>query len=80
MKSEMDSVLRWCTADSMKFNISAFLSRKPNIFTFVLCQSSITRTDSIKDLPVFLDSKLHFHTHTHRLIPCLFLQCINLKV
>jgi hypothetical protein len=51
-------------------------SRKTNtlIYNYKLCQSSITRTDSIKDLGVFIDSKLRFHNH----VDYIFSQCIKL--
>jgi hypothetical protein len=38
------------------------------IYDYKLCQSSIIRTDSIKDLSVFIDSKLHFHYHVNYII------------
>jgi hypothetical protein len=44
------------------------------IYDYNLCQSSITRTDSIKDLGVFIDSKLRFHNH----VDYIFSQCIKL--
>jgi hypothetical protein len=34
---------------------------------YKLCQCSITRTDSIKDLGVFIDIKLHFHNHVNHI-------------
>jgi hypothetical protein len=37
-------------------------------------QHNTTRTDSIKDLGVFIDSKLHFHNH----VDYIFSQCIKL--
>jgi hypothetical protein len=40
----------------------------------MLLTSSITHTDSIKDLEVFTDSKLRFHNHADYI----FLQCIKL--
>jgi hypothetical protein len=64
----------------MKLNISKTkiisFSRKTNllIYDYKLCQSSITRTDSITDLGIFLDSKLHFHTHVNHVFSC----CIKL--
>jgi hypothetical protein len=53
----------------MKLNISKTrvisFSRKTTtlFFQYKLCHSFITRTDSIKDLGVFIDSELHFHNH-----------------
>jgi hypothetical protein len=64
LQSDIDSVQGWCTANLMKLNINKTRvissSRKTNtlICDYQLCQSSITRTDSIKDLGVFIDSKL----------------------
>jgi hypothetical protein len=65
----------------MKLNVSKTrvisFSRKTNrilIFHYKLCHSYITRTDSIKDLGVFIDSKLHFHNHADYI----FSQCIKL--
>jgi hypothetical protein len=64
LHSDIDSVQGWCTANFMKLNISKTrvisFSRKANtlIYDYKLCQSSITRTDSIKDLGVFIDSKI----------------------
>jgi hypothetical protein len=64
----------------MKLNINKTsvisFSRKANtlIFNYKLCHSSITRTNSIKNVGVFIDSKLHFHNHADYL----FSQCIKL--
>jgi hypothetical protein len=64
----------------MKLNISKTkvisFSRKTNvpIYDYKLCQSPITRTDSIKDLGVFIDVKLHFHDHVNYV----FSRCIKL--
>jgi hypothetical protein len=62
----------------MKLNISQTkiitFSRKTNtlIYDYKLCQSSLTRTDYIKDLEIFLDSKLQFHDHVnHVFSPCI---------
>jgi hypothetical protein len=58
-------------ANCMKLNISKTkvisFSRKTNvlIYGYKLCQSSITRIDSIKNLGVFIDAKLHFHDHVN---------------
>jgi hypothetical protein len=70
----------WCTANFMKLNISKTrvisFSRKTItlIFHYKLCHSSITRTDSLKYLGVFIDSKLHFRNH----VDYIFSQCIKL--
>jgi hypothetical protein len=80
LKSGIDSVQGWCSANFMKLNISITrvisFSRKTNtlIYDYKLCQSSFTRTDSIKDLGVFVDSKLRFHNH----VDYIFSQCIKL--
>jgi hypothetical protein len=80
LQSDIDFVQGWCTANFMKLNINKtrviFFSRKTNtlIYDYKLCQSSITRTNSIKDLGVFIDSKLRFHDY----VDCIFSQCIKL--
>jgi hypothetical protein len=80
LQSDSYSVQGWCTANFMKLNISKTrvisFSRKTNTLTYdyKLCQSSITRTDSIKDLGVFIDSKLQFHSY----VDYSFLQCIKI--
>jgi hypothetical protein len=57
----------------MKLNITKTIvisfSRKTNVlkYDYKLCQSSITRTDSIKDLGVYNDAKLHFHGHVNHI-------------
>jgi hypothetical protein len=64
----------------MKLNISKTrvmsFSSKTNalIYDYKRCQSSIARTDSIKDLGVCIDNKLHFHDQ----INYTFSQCIKL--
>jgi hypothetical protein len=64
----------------MKLNISKtnviYFSRKTNvlIYDYKLCQSSVTWTNSIKDLGVFIDAKLHFHGHVNYIFP----HCIKL--
>jgi hypothetical protein len=42
-------------------------SRKTNslIYDYKLCQSSITRSHSSKDLGVYIDNKLYFHDHVN---------------
>jgi hypothetical protein len=72
----------WCTANRMKLNISKtkviYFLRKTNlvIYDYKLCQSSIIRTDSIKDLGIFTDTKLHIHNHVNHI----FSHCIKLPV
>ncbi|PNF36305.1 hypothetical protein B7P43_G05293 [Cryptotermes secundus] len=57
----------------MKLNISKTkvisFSRKTKalIYDYKLCQLSIARTDSIKDLGVFIDAKLYFHDQVDRI-------------
>jgi hypothetical protein len=56
LRSGIDSVQCWCTANFMKLNISktsaVYFSRKNYtlVYHYKLCQSSITHTDSVKDL------------------------------
>jgi hypothetical protein len=70
----INSVQGWCTANYRILNISKTkvisFSRKTNvlIYDYKLCQSSI------KDLGIFLDSKLHFHNHVNHI----FSRCIKL--
>ncbi|PNF34240.1 hypothetical protein B7P43_G17496 [Cryptotermes secundus] len=51
-------------------------SRKTNylIYEYKLLHFTITRTYSVKDLGVYLDSKLHFHDHVN----FVFSQCIKM--
>jgi hypothetical protein len=80
LQSNIDFVQGWCTANFMKLNISKTrvisTSRKTNtfIYDYKFCQSSVTRTDSIKGLGVFIDSNLRFHNH----VDYLFSECIKL--
>jgi hypothetical protein len=69
LQLDTDSIQRWCTANVMKLNISKTraitFSRTTNtlLLKYKLGASYITRTDFIKDLGVFIDSKLYFHLH-----------------
>jgi hypothetical protein len=80
LQSDINSIQGWCIANCIKLNISKTkiitFSRKTNtlIYDYKLCQSSLIRTDSIKDLGIFLDSKLQFHDHVNHV----FSHCINL--
>ncbi|PNF27531.1 hypothetical protein B7P43_G02896 [Cryptotermes secundus] len=64
----------------MKLNIAktrvVSYTRKTNFlsYEYQLCHAIITRTSSIKDLGVFFDSKLHFHTHVNYI----FSECIQI--
>ncbi|PNF36354.1 hypothetical protein B7P43_G00527 [Cryptotermes secundus] len=55
----------------MKLNIAktrvVSYTRKTDFlsYDYQLCHAIITRISSIKDLGVFFDSKLHFHTHVN---------------
>jgi hypothetical protein len=59
----------------IKIRVISF-STKTNvlIYDFRICQSSVTRTDFVRDLGVFIDAKLHFHDH----INYIFSHCIKL--
>jgi hypothetical protein len=35
------------------------------IYDYEICKASITRTNSIKDLGMFIDTKFHFHNHVN---------------
>ncbi|PNF39610.1 hypothetical protein B7P43_G10540 [Cryptotermes secundus] len=64
----------------MKLNIAktrvVSYTRNTNFlsYEYQLCHAIITRTSSIKDLGVFFDSKLHFHTHVNYI----FSECLKL--
>jgi hypothetical protein len=81
LQFDTDSVQGWCTANFMKLDISKTrvitFPRKTNIiliYDYKLCQFSVVHTDSIKDLGVFIDSKLHFQnmltTHFLSVLSC----------
>jgi hypothetical protein len=57
-------------------NQSRFFCRKTNChgFDYELSESSVTRTDCIRDLGVLIDTKLHFHQQVDNI----FSQAINL--
>jgi hypothetical protein len=80
LQYDTNSIQGWCNANYMKFNTSetkvTSFSRKTNIliYHYKLRLSSVPRTDSIKDLRMFLDSKLHFHNHVN----LIFSRCIKL--
>jgi hypothetical protein len=68
-QSDINSIQGWCIANYIKLNISKTnvipTSIKTNVlnYDYKLCQSCINRTDSIKDLGLYIDNKLHFHDH-----------------
>jgi hypothetical protein len=70
-RTSTSSAQGWCTSNCMKLDIGKTgvisFSRKTNalIYDYKLCQSSITRSHSIKDLGVYTDNKLHFHGHVN---------------
>jgi hypothetical protein len=80
LQSDINSVNDWCTANTMRLNAAktrvVSYTRKTNFlsYKYQLCHNTITRTSSIKDLGVFFDSKLHFHSHVDNL----FSECIKL--
>jgi hypothetical protein len=51
-------------------------SRTTNVLScqYLLCHAAITRASSMKDLGVFVNSKLYFHNH----VDFLFSKCIKL--
>jgi hypothetical protein len=71
LQADINSVQGWCIASCMKLNISKTevmcFSGKTNVLIYDcnFCQSSITRTDSVKDLVIFIDTKLHFLSHVN---------------
>jgi MFS-type transporter involved in bile tolerance (Atg22 family) len=82
LQSDINSIQGWCTANCPKLNMSKTKiitsSRETNmlIYDYKLCQSSLARTDSIKDLGIFLDSKLQFHDHVNHV----FSHCTSIKL
>jgi hypothetical protein len=76
----IDSIRGWCAANYMKLSIDKTkvirFSRKTNIliYEYKLFHSMITRTDSVKDLGVYLDTKLYFHNQTN----FIFSHCMKL--
>jgi hypothetical protein len=71
LQSDINRIQGWCSAYYMKLNVSkttviAF-TRKTNVlyYSYKICDLFITRTDTIKDPGVQLDSKLHFHAHVN---------------
>ena len=75
----MEHTQAWCAANCMKLNVSKtrviIFCRKTNglYYVYKIQDSSITRTDTIKDLGVQLDSKLHFHAR----VDCIFSQILR---
>jgi hypothetical protein len=69
LQADIKHIQAWCAANCMKLNISKtrviIFSRKTNglYYVYKIPDSSITRTDTIKDLGIKLNSKLHFHSH-----------------
>jgi len=69
LRSDIERTQGWCTANCMKLNSSKTalitFTGITNVFyyTYELWDPLITQTDTIKDLLVHLDSKLHFRAH-----------------
>lgn len=63
LQSDIECIQSWCTADCMKLNIAKLGLVPPLGFyiTYKTCDSPITCTDTVEDLEVQLDSKLHIH-------------------
>ncbi|PNF43033.1 hypothetical protein B7P43_G08782 [Cryptotermes secundus] len=80
LQSDVDCIRSWCAANCMKLNADKTkvitFSRKINylIYEYKLLHFTITRTYSVKDLGVYLDSKLHFHDHVN----FIFSECIKM--
>jgi hypothetical protein len=80
LKPHINSVSDWCIANSMRLNTAKMrvvaYTRKANFlsYNYQLCRVTITRTSNIKDLAVFFDSKLQFHSH----VDYVFSECIKL--
>jgi hypothetical protein len=71
----------WCIVNSMKLNISKTkvisFSRKTEvlIYDYKLCQSSMTQTDPIKNLEVFIDI-IYFPNNVNIFSRCIKLLCL----
>ncbi|PNF19791.1 hypothetical protein B7P43_G14658 [Cryptotermes secundus] len=80
LQSDIERVQDWCSVNLMKPNLSKTnvisFSRKTTVlkYQYRLGNFFILRTDSIKDLGVLIDSKLHFHQH----VDILFSQTMKL--
>jgi hypothetical protein len=80
LQSDINSVSDWCIANSMRLNTAKMhvvsYTRKTNLLSYnhQLYCATITHASSIKDLGVFFDSKLHFHSH----VDYVFSECIKL--
>ena len=67
LQADIEDKQAWCAANCVKLNVSKTraitFSRKTNglYYVYKIQDSSLPRTDTIKDLDVQLDSKLHFH-------------------
>jgi hypothetical protein len=64
LQIDINSIDGWCIANLKKFNVRKIrviaFTRKMNMiaFEYKLCGSCINRGNNIKDLDIFLDSKL----------------------
>lgn len=75
LQSDIDSVQGCCTANCMKFCIRKIgFKNNTTIYDYKGCQFSITRTDCIKYLWVFIDSTPRFHNHVDHILS----QCMKL--
>jgi hypothetical protein len=80
LQLDIDSAQGWCTANCMDLNISKAqaitFSRKTKtlLLKYKLGVSYIISSDCINGLGVFIDSKLHFHSH----VDSIFSQAIKL--
>jgi hypothetical protein len=80
LQFDIDSIRGWCDANYIKLNVDKTkvitFSMKTNIliYEYTLFHFTITRTDSVKVLGVYLDTKLYFHNHTN----FIFSHCMKL--
>ena len=82
LQSDIDRVHEWCSANFMKPNLGKIrvisFTRKTTSLCYPyrlgLGNSLIQRTDCVKDLGVYIDSKLYFHQH----VDCLFSSALKL--
>jgi hypothetical protein len=72
----------WCTANCIKLKMSetkvTSFSRKTNElnYNYQFCHFFITRAKSIKDLGIFIGTKLRFRNHLNHIFSCFKLRCL----
>lgn len=83
LQEDLDRLTEYCHKNKLKLSISKckyinFSKKKKNInFDYSLCNEILTKTSSICDLGILLDSKLHLNLHIDKIISKAF-QMYNL--